>query len=287
LDVLTGVLANALMTKIEALNESYQVVQREASSAASNAINQLSVRFAAGNDDLAQLVRREQDLSGKNESLDKSLIDAVSKEASKRDLPTELRIRDRLKSIATERTEIETSLNQRFPKFAGLSKPAPISVRDTQALLRDDEALVVFDFDDKSYAWVITRTDADWVGLKITAKEVSEEVKALRSSLTFDIDRPFDTELAFKIYLSTFAWIADKLEGKRRLSVVTNGALTSLCCLLAVRPSISLEFAAHGRPRDATPTPHAGTEKMAADRAVVCCANKSPKKVADPNFLAP
>src|SRR5262249_10643453 len=50
----------------------------------------------------------------------------------------------------------------------------------------------------------------------------------------FDIDKPFDTELAFKIYLSTFARIADKLQGKKRLSVVTNGALTSLPLQLLV-----------------------------------------------------
>jgi CHAT domain-containing protein len=173
-------------------------------------------------------VRREQDLAAEGESLDKLLIAAIAKEPSKRDLPTEQRIRDRLKSIATERTDIETSLNQHFPNFTVLSKPAPISVKDTQALLADDEAVVVFDFGDKSYAWVITQTDADWVGLKITAKELNEHVKALRSSLTFDIDKPFDTQLAYKLYLETFGAIADKLQGKKRLSVVTNGALTSL-----------------------------------------------------------
>jgi tetratricopeptide (TPR) repeat protein len=234
LAVLTGALTNALITRGEALDESYEVAQRATSSAASGAVNQLSIRFAAGSDQLAQLVRREQDLAGENEGLDKLLIAAIAKEPSKRDLPTEQRIRDRLKSIATERAEIETSLNQRFPSFAALSKPAPVSVKDTQALLADDEALVAFDFDDKSYAWVITRTGADWIGLKITAKDLSEEIKSLRSSLTFDIDKPFDAQLAFKIYQQTFGAIADKLHGQTRLSVVTNGALTSLPLQLLV-----------------------------------------------------
>src|SRR5262249_47297794 len=159
LAVLTGALTTLLVTKIEGLDESYQVVQQAASSAAANAINQLSIRFATGNDELAQLVRRDKDLYGENESLDKRLIGAVSREPRKRDLPTEQRIRDRIKSIAAERTEIETSLRQRFPNFAALSKPTPVSVKDTQALLADDEALVTFDFGENSYAWVITRTD--------------------------------------------------------------------------------------------------------------------------------
>jgi CHAT domain-containing protein/Tfp pilus assembly protein PilF len=228
LGVLTGALATSLITKSEALNESYQVVQRATSSAASNAINQLSIRFVVGNDELAQLVRRDQDLAAQNKSLDKLLIAAIAKEPNKRDLPKEQGIRDHLKSIATERAEIHTSLNNRFPDFAALSKPTPISVKDTQALLAEDEALVALDFDDNSYAWVITRADADWVELKITAKELEEQVKSLRSSLTFGNDKPFDTQLAFKIYQETFGTIADKLQGKTRLSVVTNGALTSL-----------------------------------------------------------
>jgi tetratricopeptide (TPR) repeat protein/CHAT domain-containing protein len=228
LGLLASAVSASLVTVTDALNESYQVVQQATSSAASSAINQLSIRFAAGNDQLAQLVRRDQDLAGENENLDKLFIAAIAKEPSKRDSPTEQRIRDRLKSIATERTEVETSLNQRFPNFAALSKPVPVSVKDTQALLADDEALVLVDFGNKSYAWVITRTDAKWIELKITAKELGEEVKSLRTSLTFDIDKPFDTQLAFKIYQQTFGAIADKVQRKTRLSVVTNGALTSL-----------------------------------------------------------
>jgi tetratricopeptide (TPR) repeat protein len=115
LDVLTGALAKSLVLKTDAIDESYQVVQRATSSSASSAINQLSVRFAAGNDELAQLVRREQDLSGENDSLDKIMIAEVSKEPSKRVGAKEQQIRDRLKSIAAERAEIQLSLDHRFP----------------------------------------------------------------------------------------------------------------------------------------------------------------------------
>jgi hypothetical protein len=34
------------------------------------------------------------------------------------------------------------------------------------------KALVVLDFDSKSYAWVITQTSADWSELKINAKDL-------------------------------------------------------------------------------------------------------------------
>ena len=47
-------------------------------------------------------------------------------------------------------------------------------------------------------------------------------------SLTFHIDKPFDSRLAFKIYQETFGAFVDKIASKKRLLVVTNGALTSL-----------------------------------------------------------
>jgi CHAT domain-containing protein len=234
LGILTGAVDNSFISKTDAANESYEIVQRAASSAAANAINQLSMRFAAGTGQLAQLVRREQDLSTEKASLDKILIGTVAKEPRHRDPVKEQLIRNRLKSVATEHTEIETSLNQSFPDFAALSKPRPVSVKDTQSLLADDEALLVIDFDAKSYAWVITRQNADWVELGVTAKDLSEQVKQLRSSLTFNIDKPFDTQLAYKIYRSTFGRFAVRLQGKTRLSVITNGAFTSLPLQLLV-----------------------------------------------------
>jgi tetratricopeptide (TPR) repeat protein len=215
LTVLAGALATSVITKPAALTESYRVVQQSASSAASKAINQLSIRFAAGTDELAQLVRRDQDLLAENESLGKLLIDAVSREPSKRDVAKERRVRDRIQSVAAERAEIRTLLIQRFPDYAALSKPQPLTVGQTQTLLADDEAVVVLDFDAKSYAWVITRTSADWIELDISAKDLSEQVKSLRSSLTFDIDKPFDTQLAFNPRIwAPFVVVGEPARGK-------------------------------------------------------------------------
>ena len=50
-----------------------------ASSAAGEAISKLAARFAAGTSELAQLVRKDQDLTAEADHLDKSIIAAVSK----------------------------------------------------------------------------------------------------------------------------------------------------------------------------------------------------------------
>jgi CHAT domain-containing protein len=95
-------------------------------------------------------------------------------------------------------------------------------------LLADDEALVIFDFDAQSYAWVVTRTDAGWTELKVASKDLDAQVKVLRQWLTSHNSKPFDAELSYKLYQSTFGAIADKIGSKKRLSFITNRALTSL-----------------------------------------------------------
>jgi CHAT domain-containing protein len=217
-----------LITATSAFDDSYVAVQRASSSAAANAVSKLAARFAAGTGELAELVRKDQDLTVEDERLDKSLIAAVSKPPAERNAAAEDQIRKRIDAIKSERDGLQKTFNQRFPEYAALSNPQPLSLKDTQALLAHDEALLALYFGAKSYAWIITRTGADWVELPISAEDLDAQVKVLRESLTFHVDKPFDPQLAFKIYQETFGAFADKITSKKRLSVVTNGALTSL-----------------------------------------------------------
>jgi CHAT domain-containing protein len=223
-----------LISSTESFLDSYYVLQRASSSSAAEAVSKLAARFAAASDELAQFVRKDQDMTSEAERLDKLIIAAVSKPPAERNVIAETQIRNRIEEVTSEREKLQNIFNQRFPEYVALSKPQPLSVEETQALLADDEVLVAFDFDEKSYAWVITKTKSDWVELKIAAKELDEQVKQLRQSLAFDVDKQFNVSLAHTIYQETIGSIADKLQGKTRLSVVTNGALTSLPLQLLV-----------------------------------------------------
>jgi hypothetical protein len=139
----------------------------------------------------------------------------------------EEQIRARIAEVKAEREKLQQTFNERFPDYAALSKPQPLSVAETQALLADDEALLVFDFGPKSYAWIISKNDADWAEPKISAGDLDAQVRNLRAWLT-DPRKRFDADLAYKIYQETFGALVDKIGSKERLSIVTNGALTSL-----------------------------------------------------------
>ena len=217
-----------LIAAVDAFNNSFDLVQRVASSAATNAMSKLAARIAAGPDkELSALIRKDQDLTAEAERLEKIILVVVSKPPAERNAAAEDQLRKRIDAIKLDQDKLRQSFNLRYPDYVALSKPKPLSLNETQALLDDDEALVVFDFDAKSYAWIVTRTSSDWVELHVSAQTLDAHVKELRESLKAE-GNLFDTFLARWIYRETFGVFADKILSKTRLSVVTNGALTSL-----------------------------------------------------------
>jgi CHAT domain-containing protein/Tfp pilus assembly protein PilF len=227
---------HGIVSSSQALLDSYDALQRASSSVAANAVSKLAARFAAGTGELAQLVRKDQDLTAEAEALDKSVIAFVSKPPARRSAAAEEQVRTRIAEVKAEREKLQQVFNEHFADYATLSKPQPVSVSDTQALLADDEALLVFDFgsaartsivDGTSYAWIITRNDADWTELKISAGDLEAQVRDLRGWLA-DPRKRFDADLAYKLYQETFGAFAEKIASKLRLSIVTNGALTSV-----------------------------------------------------------
>jgi len=159
------------------------------------ALEQLNARFAAGNNELAAAVRQDQDLQAESDVLQKEIIISMSKDAINRDRVLEGIKRSKLVSVKNARETLQSLLRETFPAYVELAKPQPLNIHQVQMLLADDEALIVFDFDAKSYAWVVTRTSADWAELPISTKDLDTQVKALRDSLTFDVDKPLTRSL--------------------------------------------------------------------------------------------
>jgi CHAT domain-containing protein/tetratricopeptide (TPR) repeat protein len=218
-----------LIDQKRSFTDSYNVLQFTSSSAAAEAVTKLAQRFAAGTDELATLVRRDQDLGAESETTDKAIIAAASKAPNERNQTAEDQLRKRIADIKTESDQIQSVLGQKFPDYVALSKPQPLTLQETQKLLADDEAVLVFDIGNKnSYAWVVTSTEGFWTEIPIISEFLNGQVYQLRQSLTSETNKPYDAALAHKIYKETFGPIVGKIAGKKRLSIVANGALTSI-----------------------------------------------------------
>jgi CHAT domain-containing protein/Tfp pilus assembly protein PilF len=220
----------------KALDDALNAVQRGAQSSAATAVNKLSVRLATGSDHLAELVRRDQDLTAEAEALDKAIVAAVSKEPSKRDAAAEQRARGRLAIISPERANLQKTLATEFPDYAALSNPLPITAKEIAALLTGDEAMVVFSIVDKeSYVFAITREGFDWKPIPLGAETLTQKVAAFRRGL--DVGKAndasgksglFDLAQAYELYAALLGPVETLAKDKRSLLVVPSGALTAL-----------------------------------------------------------
>jgi CHAT domain-containing protein len=236
LPVLADAQRQQLLPLDRAVDDMLNAIQRGTQSSAASAVNKLAVRLAAGNDRLAELVRRDQDLQAEAEGLDKAIVAAVSKERSKRDVAAEQRSRSRLAVIAIERASLQKTFTSEFPNYAALSNPLPMTAKETQALLSDDEALVLIAVTEKeSYVIAITRDRADWKPIPRGAETLSQQVAAFRRGL--DIGKAndasgksglFDLALANDLYGTLLGPVEALVKDKRSLLVVPSGALTAL-----------------------------------------------------------
>jgi hypothetical protein len=136
LPVLFAAQSVRLVSVLEAFNDGLNVVQRASQTTAATAVNNLAVRLAAGSDRLAQLVRRDQDLAAETVALDKAIVEAVSKEASKRNNADEQRIIDRVASITKEREPLRQLLANEFPGYAASYGRKLVTVRIGKAAYR-------------------------------------------------------------------------------------------------------------------------------------------------------
>jgi tetratricopeptide (TPR) repeat protein len=172
LAVLFAAPGKQLMPQDKALDQALAVIQRGNQSSAASAVNKLAVRFAAGSDRLAELVRRDQDLASEADALDKAVVAAVSKPGAHDAASGK---RERLAAIAARRAGLQQSLANEFPDYAALSNPLPLNVKDIQALLASDEAMVLFALAEKqSYVAAITRDGFDWKQIPLGADALSQ-----------------------------------------------------------------------------------------------------------------
>jgi tetratricopeptide (TPR) repeat protein len=238
LPVLFAAQGNGLMVASKAQDDALNVVQRASQSAAATAVNKLAARLAAGSDRLAGLVRNDQDLAAEAEALDKAILEAASKEPGKRDAAAEQRMRDRLAEIENQHAALQGVLSAEFPDYAALSNPQPLAVRESQGLLFDGEALLLFASGEKeSYVFAVTSKNAMWKPIPLGTAALAEKVAAFRRGLDVEALRQsaaggkpllFDLGRANDLYATLIGPVEEVVKDARHVLVVPSGPLTSL-----------------------------------------------------------
>ncbi len=239
--------------------EMFEMAQWARASDAGTSLAQMAARGASGEAALARLVRERQDLVGEWQALDAARNAALAKAPAQRERAAEAVNAARFAAVDARLSEIDKSLREKFPNYAALANPTPLSVADVQETLADDEALIFF-FDtpeqeplpEETFVWVITRSEARLARSDLGTSGLAREVAALRCGLDASqwqgegatkcaellqvgLDKaprdggplPFDTTRAHTLFKQLFGQFENQIRGKHLL-VVPSGALTQL-----------------------------------------------------------
>ena len=225
--------------------EAFAIAQWANQSAAAAALQQMGVRFSAGSDKLAALVRETQDLNALWRDKDKALASELSKPEARDNGAKLAALRDEMARIAERLTTARARLSQEFPDFAALTNPQPLGPDDAKPLLAGNEALVTFVVgESESFVFALTREGLDWKRIPLGADALAPQVAAFRKGLSVEeamAAKPqlFDLALAHELYVMLLAPVEASIKGKPNLAVVPAGPLTALPfhLLLTDKPS--------------------------------------------------
>ncbi len=139
---------------------------------------------------------------------------------------------DESRRLQDELNAARAAVVKRFPEYLSIADPAPLTVAETQRLLKEDEALVaILTAPERSMVWVVTPAGADWAEIDAGDVALATEVKALRAGLVPSADgRPvdFDTGRAHALYKLLLGRFAPMLGGAQHIMFVPTGPLSSL-----------------------------------------------------------
>jgi tetratricopeptide (TPR) repeat protein/CHAT domain-containing protein len=238
--------------------------QWAAASEAAEALAQMAARGAKGDAKLASLVRERQDRLAEWQKRDAARTVAASTAPDRRNKQVEADNVARIGAIEARIGQIDAVLKDGFPEYAALASLAVASIGDVQAVLRADEALLMFfDTDDRftplpqeTFIWVMTKGEVRWLRSDLGTQALTDAVAALRCGLDaalwddeeaakrcrglvtggprrdqFDSilseTLPFDVARAHALYQALFGQAEDLIRGKHLL-IVASGPLTQL-----------------------------------------------------------
>ncbi|MBV9461889.1 MAG: CHAT domain-containing protein, partial [Bradyrhizobium sp.] len=191
-----------------------------------------SARSSAQDPELAELVRKEQDLSKQLNAQLGTLNNLLSLSSAERNEKNVAALNASINALRAERSKARLDINQKFPAYADLVSPKPPSVEEIKVTLADNEAMLSFYFGrGGSFVWAIPKNGpVAFAAIAATGADVDTRVRNLRAALepqaaTISDIPPFDLKLGYELYSLLLKPVESGWKHAKSLVVVTNGAL--------------------------------------------------------------
>jgi CHAT domain-containing protein len=230
----------------EMVAATFRVAQMARSSSTARAVAGMAARFATGANPLATVIRERQDLATRLQRLQADIIKAAGRDPAERDAADEAALRGNVDETLHRLDALDARIAAKFPEYAELSNPPPLTLDAARELLAPGEALLVYLITaQRGWLWVVSQTDAALFRLSTDAKALAEQVTMLRAALDPELNpefRPFPVGAAYELYQKILGPAAPLLRGVRHLLIAPDGALESLPPSVLVTKSPELKL---------------------------------------------
>jgi CHAT domain-containing protein len=233
-------------TSGSAAAEAFQIADFARGSGVQRALTSSAARANISDPKLASLARSEQDLQQRINTLSELLTGLLSSPPEQQMPTVQAKIRTDIGNYKSQREELKKEIERKFPDYAELVEPKPASVERTQKLIKSDEVLVAWYFEEKvGYVWAITKdSSVQFAQLPIGKAQIAKDVSELRKALdpgvaTIDEIPAFDVILANQVYQKILAPVQGALVGKKVMLTVPHAELGQLpLSLLVTKPVV-------------------------------------------------
>ena len=238
---------------INAAAEAFRLADIARGRTVKRALAASSARAAAKNPDLADLARREQEAFRQIVALNGLLSNVLSGPDVQQRSEVIKDLRLRIGLLGGARETIMKEIEARFPDYAELIDPKPVSIEETRSFLMPGEALIAtYVGEGGTYIWAVPQSGSPaFISTDLDEKAITHMVTALRISLdpqggTLGSIPDFDLHTAHKLYKELLQPVEAAWKDAKNLLVVAHGALGFLP--ISVLPTKAAELGPEKEP---------------------------------------
>ncbi len=211
--------------------EIFRAIQLVNSDVADQAIARASVRLAAANPVLADLVRDAQEAQRLRDQLRINAAAELAKSSDERDPQQEAKLVQALTQASDRAEALAARVQKEFPDYARLASPQPVELADVRAQLRPGQAFLSFLVGYKQgYGLLVTRAGLSVRKLDVTAGALAADIAQLRRAFVPQLGRlpEYSLRNAYTLYTELLAPFADDLKAVTHLAVAPGPELANL-----------------------------------------------------------
>ena len=208
LGLLADMRSSGAGTAANPMDEAFRIAETARGSVVQKALTASGARAVAGNEELANLVRAEQDGRKAIGAMNALLAQTLNAPEDDQDKDAIAELRAGIDEVRSNRSGAMSEIERRFPDYARLINPKAPTLEKARSALAPGEALITTYFgDDRGFAWAVSKDGGTaFTEIDMSAEDLDDMVAILRSALdpgaASVADIPdFDVETAYSLYV--------------------------------------------------------------------------------------